>query len=78
MLAAEGRVLLEHLFDHVAVADRGAEHADAAALESGFETHVGHGGGYDEIARQQAAGFEIAGGHEQDGVAVDDVVACAG
>ena len=78
LLAAEGGVLLEHFFEDVAVADGGAEHADAAALEGGFEAHVGHGGGDDEVAGEQAAGFEVACGHEQDGVAVDDVVVCAG
>ena len=78
LLAAEGGVLLQHFFKDVAVADGGAEHADAAALEGGFEAHVGHGGGYDEILSEQAAGFEVACGHEEDGVAVDDVVVGAG
>ena len=62
LLAAEGGVVLLHLFEDVAVADGGAEHADAGALESGFEAHVGHGGGDDEVAGEQAAGFEVAGG----------------
>ena len=78
LLAAERGVVLQHLLEHVAVADGSAQHADAGALERGFKAHVGHGGGDDEIAGEQAAGFEVAGGDEQDGVAVDDVVAGAG
>ena len=78
LLAAERGVVLQHLLEHVAVADGGAEHADAGALESGFEAHVGHGGGDDQVAGEQAAGLEIARGHEQDGVAIDDVVVRAG
>ena len=78
LLAAEGGVLLEHFFEDVAVADGGAEHADAGALESGLKAHVGHDGGYDQVFSEQAAGFEVAGGDEEDGVAVDDVRICAG
>jgi hypothetical protein len=68
----------EHLLEDVAVADGGAQHADAAALEGRFKTHVGHGGGDDQVAGEQAAGFEVAGGHQQNGVAVEDVVVRAG
>ena len=78
LLAAEGRVVLLHLFQHVAVAHRRAQHADAAALERGFEAHVGHGGGDDQIACQHAARLQVARGHQQDGVAVDHVALRAG
>ena len=47
LFATEGGVVELHLFEDVAVADRGAEHADAAAFEGGFKAHVGHGCGYD-------------------------------
>ena len=78
LLAAEGRVVDQHLFEDVAVADGGAEHTNAAALEGGFEAHVGHGGGDNQVSSEQATGFEIAGGDEEDGIAVDDVAMCAG
>ena len=78
LLAAERGVVLEHLLEHIAVADGGAQHADAGALERGFQAHVGHGGGDDQIAGEQAAGFQVACGGQQDGVAVEDVVAGAG
>ena len=71
LLAAESRVVFQHLLEDVAVADGSAEHANAGALESGFEAHVGHGGGDDEVIGEEAARLEVAGGHEQDGVAVD-------
>ncbi len=47
-------------------------------LKGSLEAHVGHGGGDDEVAGEQAAGFEVARGHEQNSVAVDDVVAGSG
>ena len=78
LLAAEGCIVLLHLFEHVAVAHGRAQHANAAALERGFKAHVGHGGGDDQIAGQHAAGLQVARGHEQDGVAVDHVAFGAG
>ncbi len=78
LLAAEGRLLFLHLFKDVAVAHGSAVHADAAALEGGLKAHVGHGGGDDQAAGEQAAGLQVAGGHQQDRVAVDDVAAGAG
>ena len=67
-----------HLFEHVAIADRRAQHANAAALERGLQAHVRHGGGDDHVAGQHAASLQIARGHQQNGVAVDDVAVCAG
>ena len=78
LLAAEGGVVLLHHLQHVAVADGGAQHADAGALERGFQAHVGHGGGDDEVVGEHAAVFQVAGADQQDGVAVDDVAAGAG
>ncbi len=78
LLAAEGGAGGEHLLEDVLVADGGAEHRDAGALEGGFEAHVGHGGGDDGGVGEQAAGVEVAGGEEQDGVAVDDVAVLVG
>ncbi len=61
LLAAEGGAGVAHLFEDVLVADGGAEHADAGAGEGGFEAHVGHGGGDDEVVGEHAAGLEVAG-----------------
>ncbi len=78
LLAAERGAGVAHLFEDVLVADGGAEHADAGAGEGGFEAHVGHGGGDDEVVGQLAAGLEVAGAGEHDGVAVDDVAVLVG
>ncbi len=73
LLAAEGGADLEHLFEDVFVADTGAQHFDAAGVQSFFQAHVAHGGGDDGVVGEDAAGFHIAGGDEEDGVSVDDV-----
>ena len=78
LLAAERGAGVAHLFEDVLVADGGAEHADAGAGEGGFEAHVGHGGGDDEVVGELAAGLEVAGAGEHDGVAVDDVAVLVG
>ena len=78
LLAAERRVVLLHLFEHVAVAHRRAQHANAAALERRFKAHVRHGGGNHQIACQHSAGLQVARSDEEDGVAVDDVALRAG
>ena len=57
LLAAERCAGGEHLLEDVLVADGGAEHFDAAALECGFEAHVGHGGGDDGGVGEEAAGL---------------------
>ena len=51
---------------------------DAAALERRFQAHVRHGGGHNQVAGQQAARLQVARRHQQNRVAVDDVVLCAG
>ena len=66
------------MFEDVLVADGGAEHLDLAALEGGFEAHVGHGGGDDGGVGEKVAGLEVAGGEEEDGVSVDDVAMLVG
>ncbi len=68
----------EHLLEDVLVADGGAKHLDAGALERGFEAHVGHGGGDDGGVGEKAAGLEVARGEEEDGVAVDDAAVLVG
>ena len=78
LFAAEGRAGGEHLLEDVLVADGGAEHFDFAALECGFEAHVGHGGGDDGGVGEEVEGFEVTGGEEQDGVAVDDFAVLVG
>ena len=78
LFAAEGGAGGEHLLEDVLVADGGAEHLDAAALEGGFEAHVGHGGGDDGGVGEEAEGLEVAGGEQEDGVAVDDVAVLVG
>ena len=78
LFAAEGCAGGEHLLEDVLVADGGAEHFDAAALEGGFEAHVGHGGGDDGGVGEEAAGLQVAGGEQEDGVAVDDVAVLVG
>ena len=59
--------------EDVAVADGRAQHANAAAFERSFESHVRHGGGDHETAGKHTARFEIARCDEQDCVAIDDV-----
>ena len=78
LLAAERGAGVAHLFEDVLVAYGGAEHADAGAGEGGFEAHVGHGGGDDDVVGEFAAGLEVAGAGEHDGVTVDDVAALVG
>ena len=72
LLAAKRGAGGEHLLQHVFIAYRCAEHLDSRAGERGLETHIGHGGGDDGGVDQFALGVEIAGGEQQDGVAVDD------
>ena len=48
------------------------------ALERGFQAHVGHGGGDDGGVGEQAAGIQVAGGEQQDGVAIDDFAVFVG
>ena len=78
LLAAEGCAGGEHLLEDVFVAYGGAEHFDAAAFEGGFEAHVGHGGGDDGVVGEEAEGLQVAGGEEEDGVAVDYVAVLVG
>ena len=78
LFAAEGSTGVAHLFEDILVADGRAEHADAGAGEGGFEAHVGHGGGDDEVVGELAAGLEVARAGEHDGVAVDDVAVLVG
>ena len=47
LLTAKSGVVDEHLFEDVTVSYGGAQHADAAATEGCFKTHVGHGRGDD-------------------------------
>jgi hypothetical protein len=78
LFAAEGCAGGEHLLEDVLVADGGAEHLDLAALEGGFEAHVGHGGGDYGVVGEQVEGFEVAGGEEEDRVSVDDFAVFVG
>src|ERR1035437_6660253 len=71
LFAAQGCAGGEHLFEDVLVADGGAEHCDLRTLECGLEAHVRHSGGDDGGVGEQAAGGEIAGGEQEDRVAVD-------
>ena len=78
LFAAQRCSRTAHLFEDVFVADGGAEHADSGAGEGGFEAHVGHGGGDDEVMGELSAGLEVAGAEEEDGVAVEDVAVLVG
>jgi len=78
LFAAQRGIVLLHLFEDVTVAHRGPQHPDAGAAQSRLKAHVGHGSGHHQIAGQQAARLQIAGGDQQDGVAIDHVVAGAG
>ncbi len=68
----------EHLLQHVLVAYRGAKHLDSGAGERGLKAHVGHGGGDDGGVGELALGVEVAGGEQQDGVAVHDTAGLVG
>ena len=72
LFAAERRAGLEHFFQHIFVADVGAQHADAGFFQRDFEAHVRHGGGDDGVGFQLSLRVQIAGGGEQHAVAVDD------
>src|SRR5450755_868880 len=71
LLAAEGCSGGEHLLEDVLVADGRAEHFYFAALERGFEAHVGHGGGDYGRVGEEVEGLEVTGGEQEDGVSVD-------
>ena len=73
LLAAEGGAGFEHLFEHVLVAHLRAQHADAAALECGFESHVRHSGGDHGVVVQQHVRLHVAGRHEQHAVTVHNL-----
>ena len=47
-------------------------------LSAASKSHVRHGCGYHNVAGQQASGLQVARGHKQDRIAVDDVAACVG
>ena len=73
LLAAEREAALDHLLHHVLVADRGADHLDAAIAKRDLEPDVAHHRRDHRGARQPAAILEIDRRHQQDGVAVDDL-----
>ena len=68
---AEGCAGGEHLLEDVLVAHGRAEHFDLATLQCRFQPHVGHGGCDDGGGGQKPSGGEIAGGQQEDSVAVD-------
>ena len=72
LLAAEREAALDHLFHHVLVADRGADHLDAAIAKRDLEADVAHHRRDHGGARQPAAILQVDRRHQQDGVAVDD------
>src|SRR5882757_223558 len=74
-LAAEIVALLQHLLEHVAVADRRAHHADALAFEEAFEPEIGHHGGDDTGLGETAVFLPALRDHSQKLVAVDHMAA---
>ncbi len=78
LLPTEGGARALHLFKDVLVPDGSTEHGDAGALECGFEAHVGHGGCDDDVVGQETASLEVAGGQQEDCVAIDDAAVLVG
>jgi len=62
---------LLHFLEHILVADVGAQHADAGALQGNLKAHVRHGGGYDCRVRQRSASLHIARCEQQHRIAID-------
>ena len=71
LLAAESGAGLEHFFQHIFVADVGAQHADTGFLQRDFQAHVRHGGGDHGIGLQLSLSVQIAGGSQKNAVAID-------
>src|SRR6476619_8040524 len=74
-LASEIVALLEHLLDHIAVADRRAHHADALPFEETLEAQIRHHGGDDAGLGETAVFLPALRDHREQLVAIDHMAA---
>ena len=72
LLAADIVAALAHPLEHVTIADRGADQAQALRLHMAFEPKVGHDGRDQPAARQPAAPRPAARDRRHQLIAVDD------
>ena len=72
LLTTEIVSLAPHGFDHVAVADLGADQFAAHILHGLFKTHIAHDRGDQGFFPEFAAGKELLGADGHDVVTVDD------
>ncbi len=73
LLTAQRVVVAVHLFEHVAVADRGLDHADPVLAHREFEAQVAHHRGDEGVLAELAALFHAEREDRHDLVAVDDI-----
>ncbi len=75
LFAAERGVQTHHLLQHVFIAHRSTNHADAFALQRLFQAEVGHNGGYYRAAVQMSGSLERPSAGQKHSVTVHNLSA---
>jgi hypothetical protein len=72
LFSAESRAHALHFFEHILIADVGAQHLNAGSLQRQLQTHIRHRGRHHGGFREGAARLHFTRRQQQNRVAVDD------
>ncbi len=67
-----------HLFQHVFIAHRSAQHLDSGFAQRDLQSHVGHGGSNHRVIGQLAAALQFTRQQQHDGIAIHHVAVAIG